>query len=1404
MDIVPASGRVGIGTNVSEWVSAAQTQARPTLFLLDLCRSGRAARLPFLLQHAGRDTHAWVLAASGGDEDAYDGRFSRAVADVLDELSHTGLGADITRRYVAFSVVARHVRRRVEAMPGVPQTVFATAMDLGLDEPELPFFPNPRFRADVLRRARHGMDPPLRAFLDDLADIDGGDAEHFTDRAGHHFVGRRSQLRLLAPWLDDDAVGGLRVVTGSPGVGKSAILGALVCAAHGELRTVVPHVRARLQAQDPLGCPSVHVSLAAVHARERHLNDVVASIARQLKLPTPADGWHAQSLIGAIATLPVPPPIVLDALDEAVDPESITTNLLLPLARATRSDGRPICRLLVGMRPWEQFRELRDRAAAEHGLIDLDTVAAEELRADLADHLTSSFGDLDNYAAREQRTVREHLAAAVAARLTSPASGHGEWGAFLVGSLFTRYVHNRLPARDVVEADRLGSTVPTTLPDVLALDLNTHARPDALRAVLAAASHAKGDGMPAELIALLAMAFHPESGSDDIQDLLDHDARFYLRTSMEQDGTTLYRLFHQGLTDYLRRTRTPGGLDHSMILDRLLGPFAPTDAPVRQTSWAAAPQYLLRHAIEHAVDAGRADELATDADFLLHADLNTLMPALDRAESEPSRRTAAVFRASWEEHQGASADERRQLLAIDAARQRHSALRASLATLQRPGAWHPLWATNAQTSDDVRMAFDHRDSVGSLAAAEVDGRPVVITGSEHNGAVRVWDVRTGHLRTEIQTGLEAVKTMACATVRGRPVVVTANNLNYDGKVRVWDVATGRPHLDIRPEHFGAKTIACTELDGRPVVVTADGYISGHVWAWDLITGRRVQRIANAHEGSVEVLTCTTIDGRAVVVTAGYQDGLLKTWDLTTGRPLHTMQVDSAWKRKVICAQVDGLPMAVVGGSELQVWDLTTGHKHRTIATGPARSVTVTIVAGRPIAVCGDPDGAPLQAWDLSGGQHWGDELSVRERTTQALTMTVDGQPLAVTANQYDRAVRVWKLAPTPSRNTERLGHADFVTSVDSCVIDGDEMAVSGSMDGTLQVWDLATGRPVGDRLTGDGSAVRRVVCTEFDGRPVAVTSGEFDGLRIWDLRAGRPYGRPLISRAGPVRLLACTELRSDLHAVTSGHFAGPAKAWNLRTGRPFRTRRGEHTGADAVACLTQHGRPVVVSGGGYAQPLWVWDLETGEPAGQPVLGLTHVRAATVASIDGRLALATARSYVSEMLLVTGPAKDPGPYSQGAVHLWDLATGQAIRDLGDHADGAVAMSYVECDGRQLAVTGGGRAVRFWDLGMGREETLRIPAAVGALTFTADGHLLLGAGCEVIVMHREGGGAHADRRSPRSGELPGGRVTGPGIRPPLADLADESAHRQSAGPGTRGGLLRRLAEGLRPTERRNRPD
>ncbi|MFE0605435.1 hypothetical protein ACFW2T_27380 [Streptomyces sp. NPDC058892] len=88
--------------------------------------------------------------------------------------------------------------------------------------------------------------------------------EHFTDRVGDHFVGREGQLAALAPWIDDLSAGGLRIATGAPGSGKSALLGALVCAGHEQIVAAAPDIRRYLAARHPHGVPSPDPALAAV------------------------------------------------------------------------------------------------------------------------------------------------------------------------------------------------------------------------------------------------------------------------------------------------------------------------------------------------------------------------------------------------------------------------------------------------------------------------------------------------------------------------------------------------------------------------------------------------------------------------------------------------------------------------------------------------------------------------------------------------------------------------------------------------------------------------------------------------------------------------------------------------------------------------------------------------------------------------------------------------------------------------------------------------------------------------------------------------------------------------------------------------------------------------------------
>ncbi|MBB1151733.1 MULTISPECIES: AAA family ATPase [Amycolatopsis] len=543
---VPSCGQTGNGTDVVQWVRTAHRRAEPMLFVVDLCRAGRAARIAQLAQVPDDELNAWVVAATSPAEPAYDGTFSEIVGEVLEQIAANGLDTDPSIEFVRWDRLVFVIQQRLTAA-GSTQRIHATKIDPSQPPPELPFFRNPNWVSDERRARVQAITPPVRPFVADLG------ADHFIDRVGDHFVGRRQQLGDLAPWLDDVTVGGLKVVTGAPGAGKSALLGALACAGHPEIVAAVPDVRACLAAQCPEGTPSANDGLAAIHARGRDLDAVLVSLAAQWRLDPGEGALSARALVAAVLDLETVPALVFDALDEADDPVHLLRELLLPLVRAVRADGAPACRLLVGTRRRPDFEPLLKQAGAAGAVVDLDDVPEAELRADLEQHLLRVLADHTAYREPARRHVRAVLARTVARTLAEDPRRRREWGPFLVARIFSRSLVALQPATDAVSAAVLGASAPRTLPDVLELDLSLHPEKDALRAALAAVAWAKGQGFPTEAVAAIAPAFHRSVTEDNVRELLAA-GRFYLRTSVEADGSVLYRLFHQGLADYLKAT----------------------------------------------------------------------------------------------------------------------------------------------------------------------------------------------------------------------------------------------------------------------------------------------------------------------------------------------------------------------------------------------------------------------------------------------------------------------------------------------------------------------------------------------------------------------------------------------------------------------------------------------------------------------------------------------------------------------------------------------------------------------------------------------------------------------------------------------------------------------------------
>lgn len=101
-------------------LTADMKDAAPTLFLLDTCKSGRAAALA---THGHRPP-AYVVASCGATENAHAELFSNSLADVLEQAADGRLAPGTPGTAVPLSTLVEAVDRRMrEVMPHVRQTV---------------------------------------------------------------------------------------------------------------------------------------------------------------------------------------------------------------------------------------------------------------------------------------------------------------------------------------------------------------------------------------------------------------------------------------------------------------------------------------------------------------------------------------------------------------------------------------------------------------------------------------------------------------------------------------------------------------------------------------------------------------------------------------------------------------------------------------------------------------------------------------------------------------------------------------------------------------------------------------------------------------------------------------------------------------------------------------------------------------------------------------------------------------------------------------------------------------------------------------------------------------------------------------------------------------------------------
>ncbi|MFF7127212.1 AAA family ATPase [Streptomyces sp. NPDC008240] len=1119
---------------VGGWLAEVESDpgGAPLLLLLDVCGSGRTVMQQILEGIRAQERRAWVIAACAPDEKTYQARFTTAAGMVVERLREGRLDLSPALRHVPVETLAREIDRELArsavAEDRPAQSVLRTVHpEAHVEVP--PFLPNPSYRETPAGQFRQAVETGLWQFA---AAVDPAlDPLHFISRAsgtpqqqdiahGCFFTGREEQLCRIKKWLEEDGQPSLMVVTGSPGSGKSALLGVVACLAHPQLREVTRQIATAIPRHVR---PELNPDVAAVHARQRGPSEVLSSVASQLGLgEEPNRGWTARSVLERIAVQrDTPVTVIVDALDEASSDMALVSEVLLPLARTRRrsddfdASGKDpvLCRVLIGTRPWwDRYAALLEELDGNAQLLDLDDIPLAQRTAELTGYLCDVLETSPVYSGPGTGALRAMTAETVAMQLGE----QHKRGAFLLASLFAHYLVHQDVAPPVEEVTQ---RIPADLPAMLDLHLDVLERQHpCTSAVLAAVAHGYGQGMPLEVVHHVAKAFvGPGVAEPDLVDTRNalRAAAFYLRFSTDSDGRRLYRFYHQSLVDHLQRAHAV--VSRYEIFVRVLDTVpGPDDFAAR--SFGLALPYVLRHAAQYAREAGALDALLLSASFLINCDPQLLLEHMDPGSVRAQFSALMAYSALSPLHEPW---QRREWLRYTAIVWGEAWLVEALDNLEEQSA-QPLqprildfrWGTAERQSSQP-------DVVSHATLVHCSGRWLAVLVNEEG--VELWDARVGvFLRLFSEIPADCLLTALCSGDGPDGPLIAAGT--SDGQVFVWDLNTQVLHTHIRTDGHAIAALSIGHLREAPAVMACGG---GEVTLYDL-SGRRMasmdvlaswlcgmeadDSVGDLWEPDLDITgyDCTAVAAcdldASPVVIAGAIDGALHVWNVDGSRH-RTFPGGSQPVTLLRVLDGPGGPFVVAGAADgARAWDIGTGSHQLLPKAGASPTGTVLFDRdGRPCFVCAGT-GSAVEAHRLDDPQPTSSRLLQIRVKARILALATDSHQVAAVGMAPSGTIFLSHTQDSPAPFLAPwAGHDREVVTVAVGAADphGRVPAVSVDLSGHFQIWDAATGTAV---LSGALPGITAAAAGTLDGAgavALAYTARGQRCLEIIDLTENR-------------------------------------------------------------------------------------------------------------------------------------------------------------------------------------------------------------------------------------------------------------------------------------------------------------
>ncbi|WP_190092605.1 nSTAND1 domain-containing NTPase [Streptomyces melanogenes] len=565
-----------------------------------------------------------------------------------------------------------------------------------------------------------------------------------------------------------------------------------------------------------------------------------------------------------------------------------------------------------------------------------------------------------------------------------------------------------------------------------------------------------------------------------------------------------------------------------------------------------------------------------------------------------------------------------------------------------------------------------------LTSFSPNGR--ILATASYDRTVRLWDVADPTQPKQLGKPLTGHTSWVSSAVFS-PDGSTLASASDDGTIRLWDVRNPS-----RPQPLGAPLtghdstiyLLAFRPDGHTLASASEDHT---VRLWDVADPRRPKALGSL-TGHTAAARCVAFSPDGRTLAAGGDDGSIRLWD--TADPLRPVPIDTVLTGHTgtvhsVAFSPDGRTLASGGADDtIRLWNVAdprhaaplgtplTGH------TGPVWSVAFSPDGTKLGAASADSTASLWNVSDPAYPSQVGEPLAGSSGEMYALGFSPDGRTLATGSG--DSKVRLWSI-PT----------SDMIGRIGAFRPDGRVLATA-ARDRRVRLWNVETpNRPVSlsEPFTpGDGDV--RSLAFSPNGRTLAVLMRN-RAVQLWnvtDPTRPRPYGSPVALRtrfSGPDALA----FSPDGRTLATAYDDRTIQLWNVgdpARPRPFGTPLSGHKGYVNSLVFSPDGR--TLASGSADGTIRLWDVA--DPRRVPPLG---------APLTGHLGPINALSYSPDGLTLASGSDDD------TVRLWNITDPLKAARLGSpltgHTEAVVSLTFSQ-DGRTLASGGNDNAVRLWNV------------------------------------------------------------------------------------------------------------